>query len=253
MNRLGQLLTAVALLSLVGCESAPTFPDAPAVPLQNPTAPTFSSSGSVIVNEATVSHYQAPNGDEFVSFADTEGNWYRMEALYDSYGRLREFSTWVNGMHLGTDNPTWSGMDRLQHHTSNASYWATTTATASPIDHGMTGGGGGGGDECFPNGCDNMESRGSNIESMAGEDGAFYIYNPCSEQWRNYGLATAEMIFSQVAFGGAILASAHPMGAPAAPWMIGSTMGFLATSAIRWNLSIRALDRCVSPWRYNDQ
>jgi hypothetical protein len=249
----GRWLAVVALFALVACESAPTFPASPAIPLQAGMEANFSSSGSVVVNEATVSHYQAPNGDEFVSFSDMDGNWYRMEALYDSYGRMREFRTWVNGVHLGTDNPVWSGMERLQHHTSNATYWATTSASGYPIAQGLTGGGGGGGgDECPPSGCDNMESRGWDNESLAGEDGAFYIYNPCSEQWKNYGVASAEMIFSQVAFGGAILVSTTP-AAPAAPWLVGSTLGLFATSAVKWHFALRDLDRCLKPHRYNDQ
>ncbi|CAN5689625.1 hypothetical protein BH23GEM8_BH23GEM8_20360 [soil metagenome] len=252
MHHPGRRLATAALLALVACESAPTFPDSPAIPLETRTEATFSTSGSVVVNEATVSHYQAPNGDEFVTFSDTEGNWYRMEALYDSYGRMREFRTWVNGEHLGTDNPSWSGMERLQHFTTNGTYWTTTSASAYPIAQGLTSGGGGG-EECPPNGCDNMESRSWDNENLVGENGPMYIYNPCSEQWRTFGLATAEMIFSQVAFGGAILASSHPIGAPGAPWMVGSTMGYLATSAIRWHFSTRSLDRCLKPWRYNDQ
>lgn len=190
--------------------------------------PSFSySGGEVQVDESTVSH-SVTDQSETASFADTEGNWYRLEAYWDSEGRLVEFKAFFNGEYVGRDNPRWSGMQRMEHlSTSSPGHWASSTADHQLIDAGTAGSGGGGG------------GGGSELLSCPDEDGVM-SHSSCSQQLSNYGWESVGLVSTYVFFGAAALSSG-----PGAGFMVMGSLGALAYQTRNWYRSIKELDACV--------
>jgi|GEM_PF-5951616 len=233
---------ALSCVVLAACDrSTPIEPVAEPI-TSPPNRPAFSySTGTVQVVESSVSHTKV-GYNEYVSFADVDGNRYYMEALYDDFGRLQVFKAYVNGEFVGEDHPSWSGMQRTGHSSGNFSYWATSTPDQQLTNWGIAGdsnggagegGDGGGGGGCTPETCDNMLA--------SSQDN--YLYDSCRQQFANFGWESVGLWSTYVALGGAVL-TAEGSG-PAAPWLIGSALGAMGYQARNWYRAMRELDTCV--------
>jgi hypothetical protein len=201
-----------------------------------------SSEGSVEIVEST--HRQWSEGDtQFATFADAEGNSYRMEADYDLQGRLTEYRTFFNGVFVGRANPTWSGTDQTRSLASDADgNWIGTNAdgelTAASwqstgcendyqwqVDCGVDGGGSIA--SAIP--CDDEEAGGCSDT----------IQVACSNEISNYAWQSLGLVSGVAAVGAGALATE-----PAAPFALGSSVGFLAVQTRNWYVATRALDVC---------
>ena len=80
---------------------------------------------------------------EIVTFADTEGNWYRMEADYDGQSRMLEFRTLLNGEFVGRTNPTWASTEQTQFLATSydEGFWARTDGDYELIETSLVGAG----------------------------------------------------------------------------------------------------------------
>jgi hypothetical protein len=203
---------------------------------------TTTAEGSVEIVEST--HRQWSEGNtQLVTFADGEGNWYRMEADYDSQGRLTEYRTFFNGAFVGRANPTWSGTDQTRSTALGAdgdwveanadgeliaTSWESTGCENDyqfQVDCGVDGGG----YVASATPCDDEDSGGCSDT----------IQVACSNELSNYAWQSLGLVSGVAAVGAGALATG-----PAAPFALGSSVGFLAVQTRNWYVATRALDVC---------
>jgi hypothetical protein len=163
---------------------------------------------------------------EIVTFADTDGNWYRMEADYDGQSRLLEFRTFLNGEFVGRTSPTWAYTEQTEFMATSydEGYWARTNGDYEVIDTS---------ESQFEVGCGEQRICEQSIQETR-----------CREQWWNYGTQSAGLVAGVGLVGAGVLSTG-----PAAPFALWGSIGGLAVQTRNWYLATRALDACIKATR----
>jgi hypothetical protein len=135
MSPVNLLAVGLLLFATAACDSNPTDPSLlPAnKPAHSEALGLSLAPASAGINESTISVVRNGSTDVY-SWADLEGNWYRVEAEYDAALRLVTARAYLNGGFVGRTEPTWSGSTTTGYlATSQHDFWAQVNTQYEPV------------------------------------------------------------------------------------------------------------------------